>query len=458
MYNRRKFIKNTALTGAGIALLSNPILSFASIKKEKINVAIIGVGARGKLHLEQMLKRNDVNVIAIADPDEHSISRAQEVLAKYGKSPVKAYNNGPNDYKRLLDRKDIDSVIIASPWEWHIPQALYAMQNKIAVGLEVSGALQLQDCWDIVNAYEKTKIPVMILENVCYRRDIMAVLNMVRQGLFEDVLHVEGGYQHDLRAELFNTADKCCSGVTFGPTAKGSAKWRTEYYVKENEDNYPTHGLGPVAMMIDINRGNRLTKLSSIATPAKGFNRYVAKNPLGGPNSPNAKLKFKQGDIVTTQIQTHNGQTIVITLSTSSPRPYNLGFKVQGTNGLWQEFSAGEFDKGLIYFEDKSPAETWENPKKYMEQYDHPLWKKYANEAVGSGHGGMDFFVDNAFVECIKRNINFPLDVYDLATWYSITPISRTSIAQGGTLQDIPDFTKGAWKTRKNTFALNDDY
>jgi hypothetical protein len=131
---------------------------------------------------------------------------------------------------------------------------------------------------------------------------------------------------------------------------------------------------------------------------------------------------------------------------------------VQGTNGIWQEFSAGEFDKGLIYFEDKSPAESWENPLKYMQEYDHPLWKKYANEAVGSGHGGMDFFVDNAFVESIKRNINFPLDVYDLATWYAITPISRTSIAQGGTLQDIPDFTKGAWKTRKNTFALNDDY
>jgi len=182
-------------------------------------------------------------------------------------------------------------------------------------------------------------------------------------------------------------------------------------------------------------------------------------NYPGGKDHPNAQVKFKEGDIVTTQIQTANGETIVLTHDTSSPRPYNLGFRVQGTNGLWIDQRAGEPDAGMIYFEDKSPKKhTWENTQKYMDDYDHPLWKRYSKDAEGAGHGGMDFFVDNAFIECIKRNAEFPLDVYDLATWYSITPLSEKSIAEGGTLQHIPDFTNNAWQTRKPVFGLSDEF
>ncbi len=169
-------------------------------------------------------------------------------------------------------------------------------------------------------------------------------------------------------------------------------------------------------------------------------------------------MKFKEGDIVNTQIQTANGETVLLTHDTSSPRPYNLGFRVQGTNGLWIDNRAGEPDAGLIYFEDKSAEKhTWENTKKYMDDYDHPLWKRYSKDAESAGHGGMDFFVDNAFIECIKRNAEFPLDVYDLATWYSITPLSEKSIAEGGTLQKIPDFTNGEWQNRKPVFGLSDE-
>jgi hypothetical protein len=456
-YNRRHFLKQSALAGAGVALLSGPIGALASEKRTKVRVGMIAVGLRGQLHLSQMLKRTDVDVIALADPDKNMIAAALKMVREAGRPEPAVYGNGNYDYRRLLERNDIDAVIVSSPWEWHLPQGVDAMNAGKIVGMEVAGALQLQDCWDFVNTSEKTGIPIMPLENVCYRRDIMAVLNMVQTGLFGEILHLQGGYQHDLREVLFNNGvNPPGDGAEFGEKGFSEAKWRTQHYVNRNGENYPTHSLGPVGVMIDVNRGNRLTKLSSIASKARGLHRYIVKE--GGEHHPNASVPFKQGDVVTTQIQTENGETIVLTLDTCSPRPYNLGFRVQGTNGIWQDHQAGEPDKGMIYFEGKSQPHTWDNPGSWMKEMDHSLWKKYEKDAEGAGHGGMDFFVDNAFIECIKRKLPFPLDVYDLATWYAITPLSEQSIAAGGALQEIPDFTRGQWKTRKPVFGRTTDY
>jgi hypothetical protein len=196
-----------------------------------------------------------------------------------------------------------------------------------------------------------------------------------------------------------------------------------------------------------------------VSTKARGLHEYIVKHPKGGAAHPNAKVQFKQGDLVHTTIQCANGETILLTHDTSLPRPYNLGFRVQGTQGIWQDFGWGDPDQGQIYIEGVSAkAHRWESTEKYIKENDHPLWAKHAAKAEGSGHGGMDWFVDNAFIECIKRNAPFPLDVYDMATWYSITPLSEKSIAQGGALQTIPDFTRGKWKTRTSIFALGDDY
>jgi hypothetical protein len=211
--------------------------------------------------------------------------------------------------------------------------------------------------------------------------------------------------------------------------------------------------------MMDINRGNRMTKLSSVSSKTRGLHKYIVEHPKGGKDHPNAKVKFREGDIVNTQIQCANGETILLTHDTSLQRPYNLGFRVQGTEGLWQDFSSGGLDKGWIYMENKMEhSHGWENTEKWLKDYDHPLWKKFTESAAGAGHGGMDFFVDNAFIECIKRGDDFPLDVYDLASWYSITPLSEKSIAEGGQLQKIPDFTRGKWKNRKPVFALGNEY
>ncbi len=458
-YNRRKFIKDSALTGAAISFMSTPLKVFATEKKPVVRLGMIATGFRGQSHLGEMLKRNDVEIVAMADPDKNMMAMAQKLVADHGKKAPVEYTNGNYDYRNLLKRTDIDAVIVASPWEWHKDHGIDAMNAGKIVGMEVCGAIHLQDCWDFVNTYEKTKVPIMMMENVCYRRDVMAVLNIVQQGLFGDLLHLQGGYEHDLRGVLFNDGVTAYgSGVEFGAKALSEAKWRTNHYLNRNGELYPTHGLGPVATMIDLNRGNLLTALSSVSTKSKGLNRYVANHPKGGPNHPNAKINWKEGDIVSTHIQTTNGQTILLTHDTSSPRPYNLGFRVQGTNGLWMDYSSGGVDKGHIYIDGKSPNDEWENPKKWLEDYDHPLWKRFSKEAEGAGHGGMDFFVDNAFIESIKREVPFPLDVYDLATWYAITPLSEKSIAEGGSLQRIPDFTKGKWRTRKPVFGLSDEY
>ena len=458
--HRRDFIKQTGMAGLSIGLSLHHIPSLAPLSMTKVRIGMIGVGLRGQEHVRLMSAREDVEIIAMADPDKKMMSEALQIVAKAGKKKPLEFSNGNDDYKNLLKRDDIDAVIIATPWEWHIPQAIDALNAGKIAGVEVCGAVHFQDCWDIVHASEKTKLPVMMLENVCYRRDVMAVLNMVRQGLFGELLHLQGGYEHDLRGVKFNDGiTPYDSGVEFGPKGMSEAKWRTQHSVDRNGELYPTHGLGPVATMININRGNRLTKLSSVATKARGLHKYIVNHPKGGPNHPNAKVNFKLGDIVTTQIQTANGETIVLTHDTSSPRPYNLGFRVQGTNGLWQDTHAGDFNAGMIYVEGKSKPHTWENSEAYMKQYDHPLWKKYEKEAEGAGHGGMDWFVDNAFIESIKRKTDFPLDVYDLATWYSITPLSEQSIAEGGTLQFIPDFTSGKWQNRKPIFCIGqDDY
>lgn len=458
--NRRKFIRQTGMASIAGAYSLSGIRAYAATQKDRVRIGVIGTGMRGQNHIEMMLERSDVDIVALADPDPRMLADALALIKKAGKTVPATYPKGNYDYKNLLKRSDVDAVIIATPWEWHIPQAIDSVQAGKIPGVEVCGAIQLQDCWDIVNASEKTGIPVMALENVCYRRDILAVYNMVRQGLFGELLHLQGGYEHDLRGVKFNDGvTPYNSGAEFGEKGYSEARWRTQHSVNRNGDLYPTHGLGPVAMMIDVNRGNLLTKLSSVATKARGLHQYIVKHPKGGPNHPNASVNFKLGDIVTTQIQTANGETIVLTHDTNSPRPYNLGFRVQGTEGIWQDQHAGQFNAGLLYIEGKSPkAHAWENPEKMLKEFDHPLWKKFESQAVGAGHGGMDFFVDNAFIECIKRNAPFPIDVYDMATWYAITPLSEKSIAEGGQLQFIPDFTRGKWKNRKADFCLGADY
>jgi Oxidoreductase family, NAD-binding Rossmann fold len=455
--NRRDFLKQTAQATAGVMLL--PELGLTGFDPTpKVRLGIIGTGFRGQSHIDELLKRTDIEIVALADPEKRMMDAALKLIADAKRPLPKVFSNGNYDYRNLLTMSEVDAVIIATPWEGHIEQGIDAMKAGKIVGMEVCGAMKVTDCWEIVKAYEQTKVPVMMLENVCYRRDVMGILHMVRKGMFGELVHGQGGYEHDLRGVLFNDGQSAYnSGVEFGEKGFSEAKWRTGHYVKRNGELYPTHGLGPLATMFDINRGNRLVRLSSVASKSRGLHKYIMEHPKGGASHPNANVNFKCGDVVNTQIQCANGETLLLTHDTSLQRPYNLGFRVQGTEGIWQDFGWGDKEQGFIYFEKLAKEKhRWDNTAQWLDENDHPLWKRFGKEAEGAGHGGMDFFVLNAFVECIKRKQDFPLDVYDLATWYAITPITEKSIAEHGSLQKIPDFTKGNWKTRKPVFALDD--
>jgi predicted dehydrogenase len=451
MSTRRDFIKTTATATAGFSILSSSTL-FSKDKDNKVKLGIIGVGFRGQGHLELALNRADVEVVAICDVQQRMIDLSLSIIEKSKKPKPQIILDGPYGYKKLLDNKEIDAVIIATPWEWHTVMCVDAMNAKKYVGCEVITGMTVEECWELVHTSERTGMPLMMLENVCYRRDVMAVMNMVRQNVFGELIHLQGGYQHDLREVKFNDGKTDPgTGAEFGEKGFSEAQWRTLHSVNRNGELYPTHGIGPLAMMANINRGNRFTQLVSYSSKARGLHNYVAK--VGGENHPNSKINFKLGDVVTTMIRTANDETILLQHDTNLPRPYSLGFRVQGTNGLWMDVNKS------IYIEGQSKdAHRWEDAKSWLEKYDHPLWRKYGNDAAGAGHGGMDWFVINAFVESVKLKTNTPQDVYDAVTWSAITPLSETSIQLGGQSVEFPDFTNGKWMYRKNEFALGDIY
>jgi len=445
--NRRKFISNGAVVAAGLTLIPSGLL-FAK-DKAVIKLGYIGVGLRGRNHIQEGLFRNDVMITAICDTQESSLKLCREQFVKAGKKLPQEYTGGVDAYKKLLERKDLDGVIIATPWAFHHDQAIDAMRAGKYVGCEVLAGLSIQDHWDIVNVFEETGMPYMTLENVCYRRDVMAALNMVRQGVFGELIHLEGGYQHDLRPILYNDGKHFSGhGVEFGQEKSiGEAQWRTQHNIDLIGDIYPTHGVGPVMQYIDINRGNRFTNMVSFSSKAKGLSAYVNKL---APNHKNASINYKNGDVTTTLLNCANGETVSISHDTHLPRPYSLGFRVQGTEGIWMDVNES------VYIEGKSKSyDEWDPAKEWFAKYDHPLWKKYESKAEGAGHGGMDWFVFNAFVEAVKQKKQTPIDVYDSVTMSVILPLSAKSIAEGNTSQEVPDFTRGKWKNRKNTFALD---
>lgn len=461
--DRRKFLTAGALATAGAALVpkSSVARTLEPARKaapaivrrspmDTVRLGFIGTGGRGRSHVDLAVRRSDVAVTALCDIDPIELAAAEKQLADAGRPKAATYGANEYSFLDLLERDDVDAVVISTPWLWHTRMAVAAMKAGKYAGVEVSAANTMEECWDLVNVHEETGVPVMILENVCYRRDVMAIMNMVRQGLFGELVHTECGYQHDLREVKFN-GGRGKAGVEFGEKAHSEARWRTFHSVHQNGDVYPTHGLGPVAMMLDINRGNRFVSLTSTASKARGLHKFVVDH--GGADHPNAKVNFKLGDVITTVIRTQNGESIIVSHDTNLPRPYSLGFRVQGTNGIWMDVNRSLYIEGV-----SQRAHAWEEAAPYLAQYDHPLWKKYGEDAAGAGHGGMDFFVLHAFVEAIKLGVQTPMDAYDCAAWSAVTPLSEASIAMGSAPQLFPDFTRGLWMKRTQDFATGDAY
>ena len=395
----------------------------------KLKVGIIGLGSRGfSLLKEIILPIDTIEVTAVCDSyEDRAKEGADEVEKKYGHQPFYT-----TDSLAVIHHEQVEAVVISCAWESHIPLAIAAMKAGKAVGMEVGGAYSVQQCWDLVRTYEETKTPFMFLENCCFGRRELMVLNMVRQGIFGDIVACKGGYLHDLRDEVSE--------------GKQNRHYRLRNYIHRNGENYPTHELGPIAKVLNINHGNRMLSLTSTASRAAGLHEYIKTH------MPEELLhtRFAQGDIVTTVIRCAGGETITLTLDTTLPRYYSRDFTVRGTKGMYEEVTDS------IFFDEEHKDlhfkwhEQWGNAKKYADPYEHPIWKQFLSDGVHGSHGGMDWLVFNAFFDSIIEKKPCPIDVYDAASWMCITALSEESIALGGQPVAIPDFTNGAWTTSED--------
>lgn len=437
--DRRKFIKTSSAAGIGLSVMPFNILKGQDDRKARIG--FIGVGSRGGGHLRGIAMRSDTEIPAICDIDLENAQRAQQRVIDAGKESPDLYTGGPEDYLNMLERDDLDGVVISTPWEYHVEQSVAAMKAGKYVAVEIPAAISLEGCWDLVNTSEETGVPLMPLQNTTYQRDVMAVLNMVREGLFGELVHCQGGYQHNLYGVLFR--DDAEFGP--GPERNDTPDWRTHHNMARNALLYPDHGTGAIGHWLNIYRGNRYLTLSAFASKSVGLENYIDEH--GGPDHPYQNTDFKKGDIVTATLTTANGETVHVIHDTTLPRgDNNKAFRVQGSKGLWQ------LEADRIYIEGRSPGHTWEEFQPYQDEFDSSVWKKHEAEAEGAGHGGKDWFIRNAFVQSIKRKVTPPLDVYSAVASAAIVALSEESIAKGGEPVDFPDFTRGKWITNKPIF------
>jgi predicted dehydrogenase len=323
--------------------------------------------------------------------------------------------------------------MIATPWEWHVPMSVYSMKAGKYTACEVPAALTFEQCWDLVNTHEKTGTPYMMLENWAYRRDNLAVLNMIRRGMLGEVVHCHCAYSHNCVYWYFDR--------------QGNPKWSGNFLTKRNANPEPTHAVGPVISWMDINCGDYYAYATAVASRPLGIYTELARQ--FGPNCPATKRKYVQGDVVTTVIKTHKGNTIVVNNDMQLPRPYDNRWLIQGTKGLYSE----EHDS--VFLLGASPKyEQWEPFAPYQAKYDHKLWTSLPAHTVEAGHGGADNLVVGEFIKAVKNRTDPPIDVYDSVIMSAVIPLSQESIAKGSAPVACPDFTRGKWKTRKPGFAL----
>ena len=403
--------------------------------KERIKIGYVGCGRRGYGVLKHCFSRMiDVDIVAICDKLEANLEKAKDKIIENGKPAPEMITT---NYQDVLDNPEVEAIILMTGWNERPQMAKQALLAGKYTAVEVGCAPTLQDCYDLIETYEKTGVPLMMLENCCYGRREMMALNMREQGAFGEIVHCTGAYAHYLnKVELFKELHE-------NPESKEVTHYRLAHYINGNRENYPTHALGPVSKVLNLNRGNRMVSLISVASKAAGLKQYAKDN--FGEDSEYAKIDYKQGDIITTVITCANGETIHLTLDTTLPRPYySRNFGVRGTKGLYTEERKMGFVEGMEEIE-----EVKSNEEEFYEKYDHPLHREFeAMKEKRGGHGGMDWLVTRAFVESVKRGTNTPIDAYDTVLWMAIGALSEESIKTGRSVE-VPDFTNGKWMNRE---------
>lgn len=405
----------------------------------KIGIGIVGLGCRGISLLQTLLSCEEAEIVAVCDIYQDRVDEAADKINKNCNKKPACYT----DFEKLLQNKNVGAVVICSSWDEHIGMAIKSMRAGIITALEVGGAYDIEECWELVRAYEQTKTPIMMMENCCFDRYELLVTSMARAGVLGEIVHCSGAYSHDLREEIL------------GGNINGH--YRQINYKKRNCENYPTHELGPISKLLDINRGNRMVSLVSVASKGAGIRAFAAstKNPDKSINGDG----FRQGDIVNTVISCANGETISLTLDTTLPTYYSRKLTVRATKALCEQ------QNNLIMIEDKDDMheffEAHKTIRKYLDsaekfsEYLPKEWKNITQREIDLGHGGMDYIMMKKFLMYIKENQEFPIDVYDAASWASISALSAASVRRGGQVQDIPDFTKGKWLTRQRKDVID---
>ncbi len=435
---RRDFLKTTAGTvvagtvaqafGDGEAAAetqaSRPALP-AAPPIPLVRVGYVGIGGMGSAHVQNLLKIPGCRITAVCDVNPERTAWATKVITAAGHPAPAVYTRGPRDFERLCADEDLDLVYNATPWEWHVPICLSAMRHGKHAATEVPAAMSLDDCWALVEAAEKHARHCVMMENCNYGRMEMLAFNLVRSGLLGDVVHGEGGYLHDLREIKFSKS--------------GEGLWRRAWSQKLNGNLYPTHGLGPVANCMDINRGDRFDYIVSMSGPSRGLQAWAADHYPA--DAPERRERFALGDVNVTLVKTANGRTIYVAHDTNLPRPYSRINMVQGTKGIFQGYP------DRVYIEGRGKPHQWQPAAEYLKEFDHPLWKDIEDRAAGAGHGGMDYMEDYRLIKCLREGLPTDMNVYDAAALSSLVGATVTSVARNSRPVDIPDFTRGKWKT-----------
>ena len=452
--SRRNFLKLAASGSAGLGLAVNSVFgqvlpngieaettespvdgtkhkSVMGLRCEPlktVRIGLIGLGMRGSDAVRRLMQVEGTEIIAIADVVEKNVKDANKQITDAGFKAALEFS-GDEDWKKICERDDIDLIYQCTPWLLHTPISVYAMKHGKHAACEVPSAVTLQECWDLVNTAEETQRHFMMLENCCYDFFELNTLNMARNGVFGDIYHAEGAYIHDLR------------WLKFMKEGGYQNMWRLEYSKLHTGNPYPTHGLGPVAQIMGINRGDRFDYLTSVSTNQFGMTLY-AKEKFG-ENSPEYRQAYKLGDMNTTIVHSLMGKTIMIQHDTTSPRPYSRIHRISGTKGMAAKWPVEQIalEPNAHEFLKKDDFDA------LIKKYEHPLAKQIGEKAkkVG-GHGGMDFIMDYRLIYCLRNGLPLDQDVYDAASWCCVVPLSEKSVLNRGNSIDIPDFTRGAWE------------
>lgn len=428
--NRRDFLKIGALAaaaGSGTAAAhAQPVGGFlAAPPIPLVRIGMVGIGLQGGAHLENFLKIDGCRVTAVCDVREARTTWASQAITAAGHPAPAVYTRGPRDFERLCETEALDLVFTATPWEWHVPVMLAAMKAGKHAATEVPAAMTLDDCWALVESAEKHRTHAVMMENCNYDRAEMMAFHMVRQGVFGEVLHAEGGYLHDLRAIKFEKQDE--------------GLWRRAWSMKQDGNPYPTHGLGPIANCLDINRGDRFDYLVSMSGPSRGLYDWAREHFPA--DAPERRERYAQGDVNTSLIRTANGKTVMVQHCTNLPRPYSRINLVQGTKGMFQGYP------NRVYIEGRGTAHQWIDWTELRAEFEHPLWKELEAKAAGAGHGGMDYIEDYRLIACLRAGTPTDMNVYDAAALSAVVELSLQSTGKRARTMDVPDFTRGGWKT-----------